>query len=471
MTDLVSQAEEIAQQGDWPRLTQYLHQHLLTTSMAELSQEQIQTLLPLAMQVLGAGDFSLRWDMTKILPIFGEVAVPVLTDLLQNEETELEPRWFAARILGDLNHPDAIRVLVELVQNPDDDLAEIAAGALANLGTPAIAALTQLLTDETTRPLAVQALAQIRRSETIAPLLTVVTDAQPNTRATAIEALSSFHDSHIPQVLVNALKDPSTAVRKAAISGLASRSDLAADFNLVERFAECLWDVNLDVCHQAIWALGRMGSNAAVAPLMQVLHSVATPHSLKQAIIRSLGWIGTQAALESLQQSFLAHLSPDILAQDNLSPNNSSQDSLVQANLSQDVAIHSSQDIVQEIVSVLGRWTNPDLKPLAAQGLVAGLALTQQSSQPQPGQGVGLRAAIAAALGQLQQPQTLDSLIQLLADPDDQVRLHAIAALKTFNLPSIRGHLENLQTDQKISAPLQQGIAIALTEWQIELPQ
>ncbi|NJL80296.1 MAG: HEAT repeat domain-containing protein [Richelia sp. SM2_1_7] len=71
-----------------------------------------------------------------------------------------------------------------------------------------------------TRLLAVKSLAQIRRSEVIEALLSVVDDSITEVRFTAIEALSSFHHKCLIPVFIKALQDTSFSVRKEAIIAL-----------------------------------------------------------------------------------------------------------------------------------------------------------------------------------------------------------------------------------------------------------
>ena len=82
---------------------------------------------------------------------------------------------YAGTLLGswaEFNHPVVIAALVEILKTDEsEELSAMAATALGNIGSPAVASLTDLLTHEDTRLLAVRSLCHIRRSETIAPLL------------------------------------------------------------------------------------------------------------------------------------------------------------------------------------------------------------------------------------------------------------------------------------------------------------
>ncbi|MGQ9870865.1 HEAT repeat domain-containing protein [Leptodesmis sp.] len=117
-------------------------------------------------------------------------------------------------------------------------------------------------------------------------------------------------------------------------------------------------------------------------------------------------------------------------------------------------------EIYQEIVEILGHWADPSLKGVATQGLLESLSsLNLIQHHPQ------LRQAIALMLGHLRQPQALEPLIQLLADQDDRVRLHAIVALKILDAPTAYERLTGLQTNQSLSQELRRGVALVLQEW------
>jgi HEAT repeat protein len=434
MSNVLEQATAAAQQGNWSLLNQHL-QHLplgknatdAGSESAPLNDTDLEQVLNLALDVLEAGDFQERWDVAKLFPKLGAIAIAPLIEILQDDEAELELRWFAGRILGGFNHPTVITTLVDLLKTAEDEeLSTMAAAALASLGDSAVEALTGLLADPESRLLATTSLSQIRRSEIIAPLLSVVNDPQVSVRSTAIEALSSFHDSRVPPVLLNALDDPAATVRKEAVIGLSLRSDLGEELDLLNRLKPLLYDFNREVCQQAAIALGRLGTDEAADALFEVIKSPATPVPLTYDFIRALGWVGTAKSLDYLQQA-LAHV---------------------------------SVECVVEIVRVLGRLEKPALKTKAAQILIDFL-----NSEHPARQVATVKQAVAQAWGELGEVAAIDGLIGLLADPVDSVRLHAIAALKNF--PSVHQQLIAIAADENLTPSLKEGIAIALAEWKI----
>jgi HEAT repeat protein len=408
-----------------------------------------EQLLTLALETLATGDFQTRWDVAKLLPqlvraasVPLEAAIAPLRTLLLRDDEELS--WFVIRILGQLDHPDALAdvlpVVVETLKTTHSaEVQSMAAEVLAGYGIQAIAALTELLTHDAWRLLAVRSLAQIRHADAIAPLLEVVQDADPDVRVAAIAALGSFPDPRIPPVLIHALHDLTARVRREAVVALGLRTHLL-DLDFVSLLQPLLRDFNLEVCRQAAIALGRLGTDAAADALFEVLRSPHTPLPLQIEIIRALSWVGTATSLGYLQQGLTQCL---------------------------------DLQVIQEIITALGRIEIPTLQPQAAQVLMAALSSHpyvlesgEQSGEQSSEQSDELKQAIAFSLGQLQQLQALDPLIHLLAEPDARVQLHAIAALKQLDADAARARLAALATADDLPENLRQGIAIALAEWQ-----
>ncbi|MEG4985150.1 HEAT repeat domain-containing protein [Microcoleus sp. BR0-C5] len=430
MYNILQKAQVAADRQNWPGLVECLQQ---VTAKAGKPQEQdiLEQAVSLAIEALEWGDFQDRWEIAKVLPNLGNGAIAPLIAVLEDEEADTEPRWFAARILGKFDRPEVIQALVELVKNSDEELSQIAAETLGNFGPTAIESLATLLQQEDSRQFATAALAQIRRTETIPPLLSVVGDSQVAVRAAAIEALSSFHDSRIPPVLVAALKDPATAVRKEAVRALGVRAYLDAELDLVNLLKPLLSDIRLEVCQQAAIAIGRVKTDAAAAALFELLRSTITPLELQIETVRALSWSETAAALEYLQQTLIADLN------------------------------NTNSPVCQEIVTVLGRVEKPELKAKAAEIMIDLL----ESNHPAV-QSAGIKQSLALGLGQLGDMRGLDALISMLGDADSSVRLHCMAALKQLGAAKARQKLESLVKQESLEPRLKDGIAIALQEWQ-----
>ncbi|MEO0537931.1 MAG: HEAT repeat domain-containing protein [Cyanobacteria bacterium P01_A01_bin.123] len=412
-------------------------------------------ILMLALEGLVSGDFQRQWEAAKQLREVGEVAIAPLVDLTQNDTIDEDIRWFAARTLGEFDHPQALAALAQLLSDEDEELNQIAAAALAQIGPSAIHPLSYLLQSDSTRLLAVQALAQIRQRRTIAPLLRVVNDRDSQVRQIAIEALASFQDSRILPVLVQALDDSSAGVRKEAVTGLGLRfkwqtgkqasvvdgPDLDRDesnransdgscstggdfssHDLGFRLAACLHDVHLDVCAKAAAALGRWGTPYAVACLGTVLSQPRTAEALKHQLIQSLGWIPTLAAVDAIAPVLTM---PEV-------------------------------PVRYEAIRTLSTVEIPDLRERATQYLLSHL-----DRQPT----ILEKQSIALGLARLGCDQALNGILSCLADDHEGVQLHAIAALKQLNTVDGYQYLQHLSQMSELTDTLRIGVQKALAEW------
>lgn len=357
--------------------------------LQHLSIEHIaanQLVLDIAIQVLIQGDFDQQWEIAKIIPKVGNIAIQPLLNLLNDLDVDLEDRWVVARILGEFHQPQVIAALIELIQQREDlELTEIAISALTKIGVPAITALTDLL-DTPDRHTAVTTLTQIRHSHTIKPLIQVIDDPDPQLRSLIVEALGSFHDSRIPPLLVIKLTDIAPTVRKAAVTALCLRSDLGAELNLSQHLHPLLFDLNLAVCQATAIGLARLPDLSTVKILTEVLLSPQTPPELKSSVVLALGWIGTKPTIDTLIAA------------------------LPQA----------SRSLGSEIVIAIGKT---DRAQVYASRILANYL---QELDPSA---TNVRQEIATALGNLGNPNIVPHLVQLLDDPDDRVKLYAANAI------------------------------------------
>jgi HEAT repeat protein len=380
--------------------------------LQNLALEQIKDndrVLDLALQVLIQGDFEQQWDIAKIIPKLGEIAIQPLLDIVKDRDFDLEDRWFGARILGEFNQPQVVTALIELVQQDEDpELTTIATGALTKIGTPAISALTNLLST-LDRGMAVAALGRIRHSQTIEPLIQVIDDPDPQIRTLAVEALGSFHDARIPPLLLTKLTDVAASVRQAAVVALSLRSDLAAELDLLHHLRPLLFDLNLAVCEATALGLARLPDRGVVAVLTEVFALVHTPDRLRSSVILALGWIGTRSAIDSLIA--VLTIAPDL-----------APEIITSISKTERERVYASQQLVSYFHSQSDAAMYPTI----------------------------VKQEIAAALGNLGNINTVPDLVLLLDDPDDRVRLYTITAIAKLS-PPIAAEILASQQEQKKS--------------------
>ena len=357
--------------------------------LQQLSIDQIthsELVLDIAIQVLIQGDFDQQWEIAKIIPKLGDIAVQPLLDLLDDTDIDPEDRWVVARILGEFHRPQVVTALIALIQQQEDlELTEIAISALTKIGVSAISALVDLFATPNRRT-AIATLAKIRHSKTIEPLIQVIDDPDSQLRSLVVEALGSFHDPRIPPLLITKLTDVSATVRKAAVTALCLRSDIAAELDLSQHLRPLLFDLNLAVCQATALGLARLPDRSNIDVLASVLLSPQTPIALQSSVILALGWIGTIPAIDSLMAAF-PHVAPSV---------------------------------APEIAIAIGKTDREQL--YASQVLVNHLQAVDPSAAI-------IKQEIATALGNLGNPDIVPDLVRFLDDPDDRVKLYTVNAI------------------------------------------
>lgn len=395
------------------------------------------------------GDFHSKWDSTKQLnrqfAQWGDRPIPPLIRLLENS-TDTENQWFLVRALAQFDHPAVVEALAQLlVTTPAEDLQLEVIKAFTRLGNSAIATLADLLDPDQPlkrRILAAQALARIRRSATISPLLSIAADADPQLRAIAIEALGSFHDPRVTPFLLAALEDI-PPICTEAIRTLGRRVDLLATVDLIGPLRQCLHQGEEDVARESAVALGRLGSEAAAIALGEILTQPAST-AVKIAAVRALGWMNTLSAIDDLAAAFDCGV-PVVLPA-----------------------------VQQEIAKSLGQTRADQLKATAAQPLLAWIRSINPVRPSAPDDALspatfGIKQAVISAIARLNvssgDSAAVESLVPLLGDADSRIRLHALSALKQIDpraaQTKVRAYLQNEHTAPELKAK----VASTLAAW------
>jgi HEAT repeat protein len=383
-----------------------------------------------ALLVLRNGDFQSRWEIAKEFSAFGESAVHPLIALLDHPETDEELTWFLVKILGSFQSPEVVLALVNLLDPAQpEDVSEMAAQTLAEMGLQDLESLAVLLDDPVRQPQAVQAIALIDRPEA-APLLINVwsQDPPPKVRALILEALDKFQGREMVPLFLQGLKDESAEVREAAITGLTAYRGIHPRDDLVAQIIPCLADKTPEVADRAARALGLLATSAATTALVAKCCDRETSLALQKTITQALGWAGVGENLEGLVQIW---------------------QSLSQTPI-------TSEPLLKEVLTSLSR--------AAARSEASGIILTLLKT-PVLQASVFLKSAAAFSLGRLADETSLDCLIGLLADPDYALRLQVVAALKQLSPDRAYQEIQRRSGDPGTSPDLATGLAIALQEW------
>ncbi len=428
-TDHAINLETAIVHADWVEVCRLAEQGIFSGQLAE------SQVLNALLQALEWGDFQVRWDVSKILPKLGTVAIDPLLDLLQDDTTDEEVQWFVVRALGAWENDAVMQALLDVLRSGNAELQSVAATVLAQYGDRVLARLRPIVLPsqlaapqppilgepEISKLWAARILASIRTIGTIELLLVLAVDDDPEVCCTAIEALMTFQDDRIAPVLIPLLQSVRSSIRKTAVEAIGLCQSLTLD-ERVDLLTPLLFDLNAVVCTKTVASLGRLG-DCATQSLLNVLNSSPLPNELETELVRSLLRLSNPVALSGLFKR-----------------------------------AQQSSSVRHELLRSLGRVRDLNLKPICAQYLTH---LMQTSLT------IADRKLAVTALGHLQQPEAIDCLIDQLTIPDTSLRLHSLQALqqidRTLEHPIVRTKiLEQLQT---ASNPCRSGLEFAIEEW------
>ena len=83
------------------------------------------------------------------------------------------------------------------------------------------------------------------------------------------------------------------------------RVEFKEEFDLVDRIKPLLYDINSEVCQQAILALGCMKDDVAIKALFEILNFKNAPLFLKQEAVRALNWNSSFTCFRLLKRKSL----------------------------------------------------------------------------------------------------------------------------------------------------------------------
>lgn len=417
-------------------------------AVTAITQPTPAMVIDLALQLLDHGDFQTRWQVAKLIPELGTVAIAPLVQRLANleladdDEADWDLPWFIARILGDMQHPSAVVALVNLLQTtPHPDVASMAALALANMGAIVLPRIAELLRSPTTRCYAVQTLAHLQTPAAIDLLVQVTADPDPQIRAMAIDALGRLPVPNLAAILLPALRDPDGQVQRMAIIAAGLQAAQLPEVPLVEALQTCLLTGEADVAFQAAIALGRLATPMAVTALAAGLLSPA-PLALSLVIVRELVRIGSEAAFVVLETYlFDSALSGTIPTPDRIA-------------------------VSQEIARLLGQ-VNTAIAHSQAATLLLRLLATPDHPSRQPPYDQEILPVIALSLAHLGHTPAIAPLCQQLAQANARCRLHILTALQQLDRHTAHQHLCALAQQPDLDPASAQAIHQALEYWQL----
>lgn len=219
-------------------------------------------------------------------------------------DSDLPTRRKIAYLLGLTDTAEAVVRLMDMLNDEEPDVREVAAQSLGHIGDPvALPLLVTLLHDpasEVRRSVA-EALGHIGDRTAVPALAAVLHDEDSWVRWATIEALGNIGDATVLPFLLTALHDEGNAVRWTAARACAKLGSPAA----VQPLITALRYENTSVCNDIVFALGRLGDPAAVMPILTKLIDM---YPFRISWAEALGRLGATEAVPLLvATSFVVH--------------------------------------------------------------------------------------------------------------------------------------------------------------------
>ena len=259
----------------------------------DLSAAAIEALTPVQHQVLEAQARkllpSLRGKDRETLGVVLDRLGAVDAARRQAKSKRAGARAEAGEFLGESGSPEAVRDLVQLLQDPDAKVRWAAARGLGRLGHPsAVPALLASIEGNLPVPVDVVAGAVAEIRECPVPLLRegLASPSVPK-RAVTVELLGRFQALVAADEVIDLLhNDPSVEVRARAARSLGRMGSPRA----VQPLLGCVEDGPVATRAQAIWALGEMGALEALPLLRSTLQG--SSHHLGELAADALAAMG-----------------------------------------------------------------------------------------------------------------------------------------------------------------------------------
>jgi len=239
-------------------------------------------------------------------PIQGQVAeafgligdpkcIPTLVPLLKSPETKI--RVQAASAMGRVPHPGCLKALIEALHDPNPEVKKRCAAALGEIGDKrASSALAKLLKESQTelRITVAEALGRIGDERAVPYLIDMTNDENESIVLKALGALRKLKSPGSIESLTGLLDHESSRVRQRTVDVLGQVGDAV----IAEQLEQILkYDRSEDVRAAAAKALGEIRDPGSVDALIDSLHGAFT---VRCRAIVALGEIGEEAALAPL---------------------------------------------------------------------------------------------------------------------------------------------------------------------------
>ncbi len=242
-------------------------------------EETVRAVIPL----LRTENAAARNAASEVLEWAGEPAVPHLVKLLDDDDKDV--RKFAVDIMALIGSPDTEDAFVRALQDRDINVAAAAAEALGRIGSRACVKplVHSLKASAWTRCSIAKSLGEIGGSDAVEALSQLTGDDDPMVVFTAVDALATARDAEAFEVLLPLLGHPNPVIVNRVLASMerivsvlpASAWDAVCQRISIDDVVELTKNSSDTLRQRAVTLLGRLGSNDAVRPLIQLLISDA----------------------------------------------------------------------------------------------------------------------------------------------------------------------------------------------------
>lgn len=343
----------------------------------------------------------------------------------QTHSVEVEERRAAIEELGEVGNAGDIQVVVAALKDPESSVRKAAARALLLLDDP----------------------------KAVEPLIEALLD--PNRRGgwqrEIVAALEHFRDPRAVKACIEALTSPSVGVRRAAADALGTLGDASA----VKPLLKTISDENAEVSHEAAYALTKIGS-ASLPGLIEILDHGTVP--AKISAVEALGILGERKAIPlmvaALQQS----------------------DSYLQIASAKALARIHDPSVVKPLIMALEESSNAaffyGVSDEASTSLLKmGNEVVGPLLESLPKASPRGRLFIIRLLAELPDPRNFEPLVEMLQDPDLEVRKAAFNVLLKTDRQRLAEYLPPLLDESDPHLRRRIGEALFLANWQPDNPR
>ncbi|NMF57784.1 HEAT repeat domain-containing protein [Pseudanabaena yagii] len=384
-------------------------------------------------------DYILHREIAKVIGNNGgDKDIKILIQYLSKDYNHVV-RAKAAEALGKIGRDKDILSLIKALKDEDFIVRAKVAEALGIIGSDkAVESLIECLRDQTSfvRKNVVDALAKIGNDKAIQSLIDFFKEDW-DISDLAIDALGKFTGDKAEEILIQTSKNENILVRRKALTVLGKIGSDRAIATIIQALKH---DNEYSIRESAVQALSQFSSNQNIDLLIQVLNNDEN-YWVREAAAKALGSIGSYRAIEPLIEA-LKNRSSNVSssAADALGLIGSSKaiEPLIQALKNRNPTICSSatkalgkigsNEAVKPLIKALSSH-NHQLCSIAAKAL--GKIGSEESVEPLihilQTQNEDIRCSVSEALGNISSEKSVEPLIQYL--DDDFVRRKVVEAL------------------------------------------